>query len=88
MSTRDRIVTATNELFRTRGYHDTSLSAITAAATAPTGSIYYFFPGGKSSVAAAALRESGAAYEELFKLVAEAAPGPAAAVRAFFDGAA
>lgn len=88
MSTRDRIVTATNELFRAKGYHGTSLAEVTAAADAPTGSLYHFFPEGKAALAAAAIRESGAAYEALFDLIAHAANDPAEAVGTFFDGAA
>lgn len=88
MGTRDRIVTATNELFRTKGYNGTSLADVSSAAAAPTGSLYHFFPGGKSALAASVLRESGVAYQELFELIAEESEGPAQAVSAFFDGAA
>lgn len=88
MDTRKRIVTATNELFRAKGYHGTSLAEVTAAAGAPTGSLYHFFPGGKSALATAALRESGAAYQTLFEFIADDAADPADAVAHFFDGAA
>src|SRR5262245_15807507 len=86
--TRDRIVTATSELFRARGYHGTSLKHVTAASGAPIGSVYHFFPGGKVALAEAVITESGAAYRALFELIADAAPDPVAAVRDFFDGAA
>jgi AcrR family transcriptional regulator len=88
VSTRDRILTATNELFRAKGYHGTSLAEVSTAADAPTGSLYHFFPHGKAALAAAALRESGAAYQLLFELIADAAGDPAEAVGSFFDGAA
>jgi AcrR family transcriptional regulator len=88
VSTRARIVTATNELFRAKGYHGTSLAEVTAAADAPTGSIYHFFPDGKAALAATAIRESGDAYKALFELIADAAKDPAEAVGTFFDGAA
>lgn len=87
-STRDRLITATNELFRRRGYHGTSLKQITDAAGAPTGSLYHFFPGGKVELAEAVITETGAAYLELFELVAAEAADPVAAVRDFFEGAA
>jgi AcrR family transcriptional regulator len=74
--TRDRIVTATSELFRTRGYHGTSLKHVTAASGAPIGSVYHFFPGGKVALAEAVITESGAAYRALFELIADAAPDP------------
>lgn len=88
MGTRDRIVDATTELLRAKGYGGTTLAEVGAAAGAPTGSLYHFFPGGKAALAAAALRDSGAAYQELFELIADGADGPEAAVAAFFEGAA
>ena len=51
--TRDRILVATNELFRRQGYNGTSLSQISEAANATIGSIYHFFPGGKEALAVA-----------------------------------
>ena len=86
--TRTRIVTATNELFRRRGFHGTSLKDVVTAAPATTGSVYHFFPGGKSELAEAVLRETGEAYRQLFELVAADAPTVAAGFAAFFDGAA
>jgi AcrR family transcriptional regulator len=86
--TRDRLVAATNELFRRRGYHGTGLKEVTQAASATTGSLYHFFPGGKSELAEAVIAESGAAYRQLFEMIADEATDPAAAVTAFFDGAA
>jgi AcrR family transcriptional regulator len=87
-STRDRLVTATNELFRRGGYHATSLKAITVAARAPVGSLYHFFPGGKAALAEATITESGASYRELFELLTEQAVTPGEAFATFFDGAA
>jgi AcrR family transcriptional regulator len=43
--TRQRIITATAELFRRRGFHGTSLKQVTEAAEAPIGSLYHHFPG-------------------------------------------
>lgn len=86
--TRDRIVTATTELFRRRGYHATSLKDITAGAAAPIGSLYHYFPGGKGELAETVITETGAAYQQLFELIADAAPDPAAGIGDFFDGAA
>lgn len=87
-TTRDRIIAATNELFRRSGYNGTSLKQVTEAAGAPTGSLYHFFPSGKAELAEAVITETGASYLELFELVAAAAPDPGAAVGDFFDGAA
>ena len=86
--TRDRLLAATNESFRKRGYNGTSLKQVTSAANAPTGSLYHFFPGGKDDLAAAVITTSGAAYRELFEAIADAAASPEAAVTDFFDGAA
>ena len=86
--TRTRIVTATNELFRRRGFHGTSLKDVVTAAPATTGSVYHFFPAGKSELAEAVLRETGETYRQLFELVAADAPTVAAGFAAFFDGAA
>jgi AcrR family transcriptional regulator len=87
-ATRDRIVTATGELFRRHGYNGTSLKQVTVAADAPFGSLYHFFPGGKEELADAVLRTSGAAYRELFEVIFDAASDAAQAVTDFFDGAA
>ena len=87
-TTRDRLLAATNELFRRQGFNGTSMSEITKASGAPTGSLYHFFPGGKDDLATAVLTESGASYRALFELIAADAPDAAAAVADFFEGAA
>ena len=58
-SQRDKIVRATADLLRRRGYAATGLSDIIEASGAPKGSLYYYFPGGKDEIAAAALRHAG-----------------------------
>jgi AcrR family transcriptional regulator len=87
-TTRDRLLAATNECFRRRGYNGTSVKHVTEAAGAPVGSLYHFFPGGKDELAEAALLASGDAYRQLFVMFADAAAGPAELVTDFFDGAA
>ncbi|CAN5670537.1 TetR/AcrR family transcriptional regulator [soil metagenome] len=86
--TRERIVAATTELFRRRGFNGTSLKEITTTAHAPTGSLYHFFPDGKTQLAEAVITESGAAYQQLYELIADAAADPVQAIGDFFDGAA
>ncbi len=86
--TRSRLIAATSELFRRRGYHATSVKDVTTAAKATTGSLYHFFPGGKSELARAVVSETGLVYQQLFEAIADAADGPAEGVRDFFDGAA
>lgn len=87
-STRDRLIAATNESFRHRGYHGTSIQTIVETANATIGSLYHFFPGGKSELAEATVRETGRAYGELFAMfLADSASTPEAVI-SFFDGAA
>jgi AcrR family transcriptional regulator len=86
--TRERIVDASAELLRRQGYNATGVKQIVAAAEAPFGSIYHFFPGGKEELGAAAVRSSGAAYELLLPAVFDPAPDVVSGVRAFFAGAA
>ncbi|MBL8778908.1 MAG: TetR/AcrR family transcriptional regulator [Acidimicrobiales bacterium] len=87
-TTRDRLVTAANEAMRARGYRGTSVKDVLAAAGAPAGSLYHHFPGGKPELAAAAVRESGAVYGELYEAIADAAPDVAQGFVDFFAGAA
>jgi AcrR family transcriptional regulator len=76
------------ELFRRQGYAGTGIKQILAAAGAPFGSLYHFFPGGKEQLGAATIRSSGQLYLELFATIAAQAPDVPSAVEAFFSGAA
>lgn len=86
--TRERIVAATNELFRRQGYNGTSLKDITTAAGATTGSLYHFWPGGKDELTAEVLKTSGAAYGQLFEVLLAEDDDVGRGVAAFFDAAA
>jgi AcrR family transcriptional regulator len=86
--TKQRILEATAELFRRYGYNGTGLKQIVAAASAPFGSIYHFFPGGKQELGAAVVRRSGQMYEELVVGMLASDPDPVSSVRAAFAGAA
>ena len=88
VDTRDRIIVATNELFRRHGYNGTTLTQISEASAAPIGSIYHFFPGGKEALAVAVIEATGAVYRELFESIVAEADAPAAAYADFFTGAA
>ena len=79
---------ATNELFRRRGFNDTSLKDVSINSGAPIGSLYHFFPGGKSALGAAVVAGSGAAYQLLFEQMADEFTDVAVAVETFFVGAA
>ncbi len=87
-STKERIIDSTAELFRRQGYNGTGIKQIVAAAAAPFGSLYHFFPGGKEQLGAEVIRSSGAMYLQLFVEVVRDAPDVPAAIAAFFDGAA
>lgn len=86
--TRQRIVTATAELLRQRGYRATSLRDITTAAPATVGSVYHYFPGGKADLVATAIVEMGRSYRQLFELIAAESADAAEAIGNFFDAAA
>jgi len=76
------------ELFRRQGYTATGIKQILAAANAPFGSLYHFFPGGKEQLGAETLRSSGRLYLQLFATIAAQAPDVCTAVSDFFSGAA
>jgi AcrR family transcriptional regulator len=86
--TRERIVEASADLFRRQGYVGTGVKQIVADASAPFGSLYHFFPGGKEQLGAEVIRWSGARYGELIAAVFDPAPDPVTAVRTFFTLAA
>jgi AcrR family transcriptional regulator len=88
VTTRQRIVDASAELFRLQGYSATGVKQIVEAAQAPFGSVYHHFPGGKEQIGAAAIRLSGELYAQLIPAVFDVAPDPVTGVRLFFAGAA
>lgn len=54
LPTKDRLIRAAAELFRSRGYHGVGLNEVLTAAAAPKGSLYHHFPNGKTDLAMAA----------------------------------
>jgi AcrR family transcriptional regulator len=88
VKTDQRIVRAMAELLRVQGYAATSIQQLAEAAGAPTGSIYHHFRGGKREVAAAALRETGAAYIQLLPMLLDRHADLATAIEAAFATAA
>lgn len=86
--TRERIVVAAAELFRRQGYAGTGMKQIAALAEAPFGSIYHFFPGGKSELGEEVIRRAGTFFAALGTYVVDPEPDLVSGVRAFFDGAA
>jgi AcrR family transcriptional regulator len=88
VKTDQRIVRAMGELLRVQGYAATGIQQLARAAGAPTGSIYHHFRGGKREVAAAALRETGAAYIELLPMLLDPHDDLATGIEAAFAAAA
>jgi AcrR family transcriptional regulator len=87
-ATRERIIEATTALFMERGFAGSGLKQIATASSAPVGSIYHSFPGGKAELAAETLRSSGRAYMALVGAVLDAAPDIITGVADCFNGAA
>jgi AcrR family transcriptional regulator len=88
VKTKDRIVTASAELFRRQGYNGTGVKQIVATANAPFASLYHFFPGGKEHLGTEVIRWSGQVYLGLIAAIFDPAPDVASAVSDFFHGAA
>jgi len=86
--TRERILETSAELFRRQGFAGTGVKQIVAEASAPFGSIYHFFPGGKEQLGEEVIRSSGALYGQLIELFFPPGADPVAATGAFFAGAA
>lgn len=57
------------ELFSRQGFGATGIKAVLAAAAAPYGSLYHFFPGGKQELGVAALAHGGERYRALLESV-------------------
>ena len=88
VKTKDRILGTSAELFRRQGYNGTGLKQIVAAANAPFGSLYHFFPSGKEQLGEEVIRWSGNVYLELIAAVCDPAPDVVTAIGDFFAGAA
>jgi AcrR family transcriptional regulator len=86
--TRERILDHSGELFRRQGYMGTGLKQILDDAGAPFGSLYHFFPEGKSELGAETIRRSGAIYGLLLGEFVGPEVELAKGVRDFFAAAA
>ena len=86
--TKQRILYASAELFRRRGYTGTGLKQISQASHAPFGSLYHHFPGGKEELGEDVIRQAGEFFRVLVESVFEGETDLATGVRAVFDGAA
>ena len=80
---RETILTAAVSLFRRRGYSGTGLAEILSESGAPKGSLYHYFPGGKTEIGAAADSAAGGQVTRTLKALAEAHDTPEALLRAY-----
>ncbi|WP_433525015.1 TetR/AcrR family transcriptional regulator [Nocardia pseudovaccinii] len=80
---RDRMVAGAADMLRRRGLNATSVRELAKHSGAPLGSTYHYFPGGKSQLAAEAVRFADALAAR--KLARELPAGPVAGLRAFAD---
>jgi AcrR family transcriptional regulator len=87
-ATKERIVEHSAELFRRQGFAGTGVKQIVAEASAPFGSLYHFFPGGKEQLGEEVIRWSGAIYGQLIDAFFPPGADPVVGTRAFFAGAA
>src|SRR3954453_16024491 len=86
--TKGRILESSGELFRRQGYMGTGVKQILAEASAPFGSLYHHFPGGKEELGAETIRRSGFLYGMVFAEIVGPAPGVVPGIGAIFAGAA
>ena len=74
---KENLVQTAAELFRKQGYSATGLKQIIELSGAPKGSLYYYFPGGKESLAAAAVTLAGKAASNTLLSLKESTDSPA-----------
>ncbi len=79
---REAIIDAAIRCFRRQGYPGTGLNDLVAASGAPKGSLYHFFPGGKPSIAVAALDEAGRRMAETLWDIAKRSDDPGTFIKA------
>jgi AcrR family transcriptional regulator len=86
--TKERIVQRSAELFRRQGFAATGVKQIVAEASAPFGSLYHFFPGGKEQLGEEVIRWSGGIYGQLLDAFYKPGENPVVATRNLFAAAA
>ncbi|MDE2364518.1 MAG: TetR/AcrR family transcriptional regulator [Hyphomicrobiales bacterium] len=82
-SQRDKIVRATADLLRRRGYAATGLAEVIETSRAPKGSLYHYFPGGKEELATAAIAYAAERVRITLSELAATQQTPAAILRAY-----
>jgi len=72
--TRARLLETAADLLHRQGYASTGLNQVLDEASAPRGSLYFHFPGGKEELMAEALRGASAGLTELLERTLASAP--------------
>lgn len=83
---KDQIIETTCALLEAQGYHATGLNQIVKESGTPKGSLYYYFPEGKESIAEEAIRMATGILVQRIRENLGAVADPAEAVRAFTEG--
>jgi len=71
---RERMLDSTTTLIRQRGASATSLDDILAHSGAPRGSLYYYFPGGRTQLIEETVERAGASIEQLIASAGDHSP--------------
>lgn len=87
-STRDRILATTEEMLRESGMSGIGIKDVVARGAAPIGSLYHYFPGGKTQLVAESLRNHAEKLPRLVERFFDGKRNIATAVQGFFDAAA
>ncbi|MCD2190575.1 TetR/AcrR family transcriptional regulator [Actinomycetospora soli] len=82
-STRDRMVDSAATLLREYGTAATTIDAVLAHSSAPRGSVYHHFPGGRRELLTAAVTRAGDLVSDLLAGYTAAADSPSAILRRF-----
>lgn len=64
---REKLIATASRLFRNKGYNGVGLAELLTASSAPKGSFYHHFPGGKEQLGEASLAQSGRKIGELIE---------------------
>jgi AcrR family transcriptional regulator len=81
---RTRFLRAGERLFRRQGYEATGLKELISDAAAPSGSLYYYFPGGKEHLGAEVLSYASTLYGDGIRSTFERFADPVEATRKMF----
>jgi len=87
-SARERFITATEEMLRESGMSGAGIKEIVARSGAPIGSLYHYFPGGKTQLVSESLRNQADKFPRLIERFFDGRRSAAAALQAWFNTAA